>query len=90
MTVKSKATQQILGGNQPGTVNYDQRNISGGIQPDLNPGRMPRPLEPVALEPTPTQKLREGMGLFLSQVACGKRQVHQAVFRLSWLQVQGV
>eukprot|EP00971_Amphidinium_carterae_P306600 6092641-Amphidinium_carterae.1 len=36
-------------------------------------GRKARPLEPVALEPTPTQKIREGTEFSLSQAAFCKR-----------------
>eukprot|EP00971_Amphidinium_carterae_P094253 1865817-Amphidinium_carterae.2 len=59
--------------------------VLDGIQSGSSGSRHAWLFEPAVLEPTPTQKLEEGMGLFLKHAGFSKGQQGSAVKRLSCL-----
>eukprot|EP00971_Amphidinium_carterae_P325668 6456043-Amphidinium_carterae.2 len=71
------------------TLRKQANCMSDGNLSPKNVAGSPRPLEPRALEPTPTQTKQLGMGLSLRQAGFSKGQQEVvACRRLSW-QVQG-
>eukprot|EP00971_Amphidinium_carterae_P173150 3433082-Amphidinium_carterae.1 len=60
MQITCVSTLEHIGGNQPRWRKVLDTNNAGSNQPTPDLGRVPRPHEPLLLEPTPTQKRKGG------------------------------